>query len=326
MTGGESVELTLTDAGVTVREGESATFPAYTGLQRSVLPVFAAVGDRMIGLGTAVCVAPGLFVTARHVVANLDDGLPPRWHVPYENMWIYLETDQRVADDAGAVYGGLLEVLFANPHSETDLATLTVHTTGNSAQWMRPVTLALRMPDVGEQIDCFGYDLATAEGPLDADPVTLVVERRLCVSTGRVTSQHATRRLGGHHRTSPGFTTTAATPSGMSGGPVFDARNHVIGFNSGSTAPNAQHPHWDSFAAGTAAALELNFIANGDTPDPAQAASDIADRTVQLAQLVAENQIACHMYDNFRVDPETGSAGYVPAAARAVGEAHDETV
>ncbi|HVF03773.1 MAG TPA: serine protease [Frankiaceae bacterium] len=319
------MELTLTDAGVTVREGEFAAFTAHTALQRSVFPVFGAVGDKMVGLGTAVCVAPGLFITARHVVADLDHDVPPSWTVPFENMWLYFETDQPIASDPGAVHGGLLDVLFANPHSETDLATLTVRMSGNIARWVRPVTLALRMPDIGEQIDCFGYDLATAEGPLNADLVTLVVERRLCVSTGRVTSQQPTRRIGGYHRTSPGFTTTAATPRGMSGGPVFDARNHVIGFNSGSTAPSAQHPGWDSFAAGTAAALELNFITIDNTPGTAEAAPDIAERTVQLAQLVAEDRVACHMYDSFHVDPATGSAGYAPPAEPAVGDSHGET-
>lgn len=330
MTDDEPAESPTWDAGTGVCDGGLATFADHNPLQRSVLPVFAAIGNRMVGLGTAVCVAPGLFVTARHVAADLDDGLPPEWTVPYDRMWVYLETDLPTASDPDAVYGGLLEVLFANPHTETDLATLTVDMAGNSAQWMKPVTLALRMPDLGEQVRCYGYDLATAEGPLDADDITLVVERRLSVSTGTVTSQQPTRRLGGHHRTSPGFTTTAATPRGMSGGPVFDADNEVVGFNSGSTAPNAHHPRWDSFAAGVAAALELNFgTTTGYAPDPIGHGPDsqahIADRTIQFAQLVMEDRIACHMYPDFHVDLESGSAGYrSPTQSAAAEERHDD--
>ncbi len=237
------VELFLSDVGITVLEGELATFPAYNVLQRSVLPVFAKVGNRVVGRGSAVCVAPGLFVTARHVVAELDDGLPAEWTVPFEQLWVYLETDQATAGDPDAVYGGLLEVLFANPHSETDLATLTVDMLGMSAEWVRPVTLGLRMPDIGEQVDCFGYDLASAEGDLGAEDITLILDRRLSMSIGRVVEQQPTRRPGGHHRTSPGFRTTAATPSGMSGGPVFDSNFEVIGFNSGSTEPKIGRAH-----------------------------------------------------------------------------------
>ncbi|HEX8001575.1 MAG TPA: serine protease [Mycobacteriales bacterium] len=321
------MEFSLTDVGLTVHEGELATFPDYTTLQRSVLPVFVQAGSRMVGRGSAVCVAPGLFVTARHVVAELNDAQPAEWTVPFERMWLYLETDQATASDPDAIYGGLLEVLFANPHSETDLATLTVDMVGKSAEWVRPVVLGLRMPQIGEQVDCFGYDLASAEGQLDADDITLILERRLSVSTGRVLEQQPTRRLGGYHRTSPGFRTTAATPSGMSGGPVFDYNFEVIGFNSGSTAPNNIHPEWDSFVSGVAAALELNFVVPESSSDGygvidgSADAADIALRTVQFAELVGENRIVCHMHDTFHVDPNTGWAGYLPPSPPVTGEA-----
>jgi S1-C subfamily serine protease len=323
------VELFLSDVGIRVREGELATFPEYNALQRSVLPVFAKVGNRMVGRGSAVCVAPGLFVTARHVVADLDDGLPAEWTVPFEQLWVYLETDQATASDPDGVYGGLLEVQFANPHSETDLATLTVDMVGNSAEWVRPVALGLRMPDIGEQVDCFGYDLASAEGELDADAITLILDRKLSVSTGRVVEQQPIRRLGGYHRTSPGFRTTAATPSGMSGGPVFDSSFEVIGFNSGSTEPNDNHPEWDSFVSGVAAALELNFLVTetdgvpGGTVDGSSGSTDISERAVQFVRLVDENRIVCERHPTFHVDPTTGSAGYLLRSRLVAGEGDD---
>lgn len=175
----ESVERHLIDVGIKVREGELGTFAAYNELQRLVLPVFGQVGQRMVGLGSAVCVAPGLFVTARHVVARRDDDIPPQWVVPYKRLWVYLETDQAPASDPDAIYGGLLEVLFANPHSATDLATLTVDMIAKSAEWVIPVVLRVRMPELGEQVDCFGYDMADVEGHLGTDDITLVLDRRL---------------------------------------------------------------------------------------------------------------------------------------------------
>lgn len=320
----ELVARHLEDVGVTVREGELATFPTYNTLQRLVLPIFGKVGQRMVGLGSAVCVAPGLFVTARHVIADLDDDIPAQWIVPYDRLWVYLETDQAPESQPDAIYGGLLEVLFANPHSETDLATLTVDMVGNSADWIVPAVLRARMPELGEQIDCFGYDLASVEGHLGAE-VTLILNRRLSVSTGRVTGQQPVRRPDGHHRTSPGFTTSAATPRGMSGGPVFDQNNEVIGFNSGAHQISTDPPLWNSFVSGVASALELNFVksvphGHPDGSDP-DVADSIEDRTEQFAHLVAEDRIVCHLHPTFHVNPTTREAGYVlPSALKAEDE------
>lgn len=308
------MELHLTDVDLTVREGELATFREYNNLQRSVLPVFAKVGSRVVGRGSAVCVAPGLFVTARHVVADLDyNQIPAQWAVPFERLWLYIETDETVPNDTDGVRGGLLDVLFANPHSEVDLATLTVDMPGASADWLRPVSLALRMPQIGERVDCFGYDLATAEGDLNADLVELMLERNLSISIGRVIEQQPRRRLGGHHRTSPGFRTTAATPSGMSGGPVFDETNQVIGFNSGSTDPSEEHPQWDSFVSGVAAALELNFLIPL-RQDGADRHLNVKDRTVHFVSLVESGVVACEAHPSFDVDAATGMAGYVTSS------------
>lgn len=308
------METHLTDVDLTLREGELATFPEYSRLQRSVLPVFAKVGSRMVGRGSAVCVAPGLFVTARHVVADLDyNQIPAEWTVPFERLWLYIDTDETNPHNPHGNRGGLLEVLFANPHSEVDLATLTVDVTSASAEWLQPVRLALRMPEVGERVACFGYDLATAEGNLNADNVKLILERNLSISIGRVTEQQPRRRPRGHHRTSPGFRTTAATPSGMSGGPVFDDAKHVIGFNSGSMDPSDEHPLWDSFVSGVAAALELNFLVPAQH-DGIKKIRDVRDRTVHFADLIASGQVACEVDSSFDVDPVNGMAGYATSS------------
>lgn len=135
------------------------------------------------------------------------------------------------------------------------------------------------------------------------------------MSTGRVVEQQPVRRPQGDHRTSPGFTTSAATPHGMSGGPVFDADNEVIGFSSGATEPNENHPQWNSFVSGVAAALELIFVEKPLNDQLSGADADvegsIEDRTIQFAQLVAEERIACELHPTFYVDPVTREAGYV---------------
>jgi hypothetical protein len=203
-----------------------------------------------------------------------------------------------------------MDVLFANPHSEADLATLTVSMRGGSAEWVRPVRLGLRMPDIGERVDCLGYDLVTAEGDLDADDVERILERNLSISIGRVIEQQPQRRLNGVHRTSPGFRTTAATPSGMSGGPAFDKNNEVIGFNSGSTGPNENDPvGLVRFRGRGRAGVELPRPPADQDDD--QADMGIETRAIHFVQLVASGEVACEMHPSSGVDPETGMAGYV---------------
>jgi hypothetical protein len=101
----------------------------------------------------------------------------------------------------------------------------------------------------------------------------------------------------------------------MSGGPVLDDDDRVIGFNSGSSAPTGSHPGWDPFAAGVAAALELNFLPPTLEPEDAPPTDDdrgIEARTVQFAHLVATGAVDCDMFDSFHVDETTGRAGYLP--------------
>ena len=92
----------------------------------------------------------------------------------------------------------------------------------------------------------------------------------------------------------------------MSGGPVFDLANEVISFNSGSTEPNENHSGWDSFVAGTAAALELNYL----LPPGATNAQPI-----QLIELARRGLIRCEPYDTYDVDPITHTARYLDPGA-----------
>ncbi|MCW2857872.1 MAG: serine protease [Marmoricola sp.] len=287
-----------------VHPGELLTFESYHPLQRSVVPLFARVGDRMKGIGTAVCVALDCFVTARHVVARYDNGLPPELEIPFD-MCIYVETGQRASSDPESMVGGLLDVTWTNAHSETDVATLTVKLNATAEKWLRPVTLALRMPHVDEPVAAFGYDHLQADGDLSGAPedVVLTIERNLTVGVGTVLEHQLERRLsGGLHRTSPGFRTNTPTRSGMSGGPVFDVNDQVIGFNSGSTEPSGDHPVWDSFVAGTASALELSFRLPPGTQDAEE---------IQMIELARRGVIRCEPYETYDVDPATRSARYL---------------
>lgn len=298
---------------ITINNGELATFSSYHPLQRSVVPLYAKVGNQVKGIGTAVCVALDCFVTARHVVAEYNyDLLPPEIEIHREHMWVYVETEMRAQSDPEAVVGGILDVTWTNAHHETDLATLTVKTNTKARQWLRPVTLALRMPSWGEPVAAFGYNHLLAEGTLDGPPdeVVLTLERNFSAGVGRVVEHQLERRLTmGLHRTSPGFRTNTPTFSGMSGGPVFDLRNEVIGFNSGSNEPNDDSAEWDSFVSGAASALELNFrLPPGTT----------TEEPVSMSELVGRGLIRCQMYDTFDVDPKTGDVRYLdPDAVKA---------
>ena len=254
------------------------------------------------------------FVTARHVVAHYNyDLLPPQIEIHREHMWVYLETEMRAKSDPEALVGGLLDVTWTNAHMETDLATLTVRTNEKARRWLRPVKLALRMPELGEPVVAFGYDHLLAEGTLDVPPqeVVLTLERRFSAGVGHVAEHQLERRITmGLHRTSPGFRSTTPTFSGMSGGPVFDLANEVVGFNSGSNEPNEHNAEWDSFVSGTASALELSYrLPPGST----------TNEPVQMIELVRRGLIDCAAYDTYDVDPATGDTRYLDPSRSAGG-------
>lgn len=295
-------KLTLQD-GTVVTGGQYHVFQSYHASQRVVLPVFGELEGKIVGLGTAVCVGPGWFVTARHVVQDWD-GSDPALVASHSRLWVYLETDEKLepdgTDDEDGLYGGLCEVRRVCSHPEVDLSTLTVDMPGTSFARLRHLTLGLRMPAVGEVVSVLGYPDMSVDEVIGEDG-TLLLDRKLAVSVGEVLEQQH-QRVPQSMRESPGFATNAALMSGMSGGAVIDSQEEVIGFATSSFPPTKDFPEWNSWAAGVAAVLELDLSLQVE---------GLTDKHFSVAHLIATAGIECRIYRSFGVDDLTGNAEYV---------------
>jgi S1-C subfamily serine protease len=312
---GVRAKLTMGN-GVVVRHGEHYDFAEYHPLQRVLYPVVSTVdpGDHdpartfrvgprtLYGMGTAVCIGAGWFITAKHVVEPVDKVNATTGD---ELMFVVLETDTALPSAHNDVYGGMLQVRGYDMHADTDLATLTAELPASGAHEIRTLDLSLRMPSVGEPVAASGYPVMRVDGNLpDAGPAAVGWERTLRASVGAVTEQNPDRE-GGWYRPGPGFVTDAPTFPGMSGGPVLDATNAVIGFVSSSLSPS-DGSAWTSHVALLGPALELTVLDlhTGTKVDAATAPAR------QVAELVMAGAVNCEMDESCDVDPVTRKVVY----------------
>lgn len=309
-------KLTMGD-GIVVSHGEHYDFPEYHDLQRALVPVVSTVdpgesnrtgtfrvGPRTLyGMGTAVCIGAGWFLTAKHVVEPFD-----RVHVASDDelMFVILETDTALQSGDNDFLGGMLPVRGYSLHPDTDLATLTAELPGPVTDEIRKLTLSLRMPAVGEPVVAAGYPVMHAQGDLPGDgPGSIGWDRTLRASVGVVLEEHPDRHDGWYHP-GPAFTTDAPAFSGMSGGPVLDGDNLVVGFISSSLPPTDDCPSWTSHVVLLGPALELSVLdLQSGTNVDAEAAAELG-----LSDLVAQRVVECEMYPTCDVDPSTGKVIY----------------
>lgn len=284
--------------GRVVRHGQLHEFDEYLELQRAVVPVVGLRDGVLTGIGTAVCIGAGWFLTAAHVV---DDLTEQGWE-----LRVILETDSPVNDNPADVFGGAFQVRGVHVHPESDLATLSVDLPSAAVTEVRKLGLRLRLPEVGEPVVTVGYPHMAEGVPVDATQTpTVTWERTLSVGVG-VVLNHQLERLGRPLRGFPGFETDAPAPPGTSGGAVLDSSMEVVGFVSSSTAPGDSAEHWNSYVALLGPALELSVLdlSTGGGDDELQAPA------VRLAQLVFDGALEIDAFDTFDVDPATGRVTY----------------
>jgi hypothetical protein len=285
-----------------ILRGQKHEFVEYQEIQSAVLPVLAWQNGAMKGLGTAVCIGPGWFVTAKHVIEEHYDNYATD---PDEGsgLFVYLQTDEHPPSEPEAIYGDLLEVTWINLHTETDLATMSTQLEGRAGDWLRHLPLALRMPDIDEPVMFIGYPgtvVETEESEAGAPIVT--IEPHPTVSVGAVLSTEPVRRFQ-KYRGSPGFESDAPCPWGMSGGAVLDAESQVLGFVSSSMDLGGDPPASSTYAAAVGPILELNLMV------PSGASSLEDGQVTQVAHLVGAEIIDCDMYPSFDID-ENGDTYY----------------
>lgn len=286
--------------GLTVPSGSSANYFEWSGMQATVMPVVSLQDGYLECWGSAACIgSAGWFLTAKHVVEDFverygrrDDGTT--------GLYILWETNEPTGKGANSYLGAPLPVAYLQPHGEADLVALTVRVPAQAPDRFRVAPLALRMPQVGEQVAVFGYSAMSLSGEVrPGEKSTVGYQRTFTVSAGVVLEQQPERRSSGL-RGCPGVVTDAPIHSGMSGGPVFDTRGEIIGFASSSHGPIDSDERWNSYVALCAPALELAFLAHPDDHDPLT--------EITLATLIADGVVPSSFDGTF--DVEDGKVVY----------------
>lgn len=186
-------------------------------------------------LGTGVLVAPGVVMTARHVVEAQEQ---------------QLRGGEQELICSGITADGLViwrcrgVTLLGN----TDIAFLMVEAASALPNTLRQVTLTTRMPRVGEKIVIVGIR-HHADSPVE---ITSETNLSMMAASGDVVARYEQRRdsvLLPH----PCFEVNCAAIGGMSGGPAFDEDGFLVGLVTSSiegesTGPTFVSLPWPAFA------------------------------------------------------------------------------
>nr|WP_255523665.1 serine protease [Terrabacter sp. MAHUQ-38] len=212
------------------------------------MPIVLIDEDRELRVnGTAVCIGPGTFVTARHVVDYLLDVRPQGNDA---EVWIAWTSGPGLLGTANAFRGQMLSVKRYRRHPRVDLAVLTTALPAGAVGQLATVRWSLRMPALGEPVALLGYPAGKASADITEEgPTGVALEYPLMLGFGSVTGHN---ELWGPNpnlpRSWPGFETDAPMPGAMSGGAVIDQHNRLIGFSSSSQKPNPpEHSSWSGY-------------------------------------------------------------------------------
>lgn len=168
--------------------------------------------------GSAVLVAPGIALTAKHVIE------------PYLEV---LAAGHKHSMCIGIAQNGmqLWTVRKATLLDGQDLAILGLEL--NSAmpndRTFRQATISTRLPRVGDRVQIVGYRATSASRTVEGKP-GYSVEGSTLVSAGVVRERYPT--ASGRDRVMlpfPVIEVECASWGGMSGGPVFDEKGHLVG-------------------------------------------------------------------------------------------------
>ncbi len=186
-----------------------------------VVPIFAFSGSTSIVAGTAVLIAPGIALTAQHVMEEIRERFcqPKTGNANLDIYVFQLAT--------GAVW----YVCNASHWIGTDIAVLSLRPRNEIASGtaLRRIELTVDPPAIGETITAIGFPKSELNIPRnESDVLELNFTLLPTVSEGRVSEVHASLRDSANIRF-PSFSVEAEFSGGMSGGPVFNERAQVCG-------------------------------------------------------------------------------------------------
>lgn len=304
--------------GVVLRQGEHYDFPEFHPVQQLVVPVLSTVnpdtsearyvfrvaGKQLYGMGTAVGVGAGWFLTAKHVLQPFVEGLAAD---ETEQMVIVLESKDVATSDSDHI--PTLSVRAWDLHTDCDLAAVTAELDADVVGDVRKTDMSIRMPIVGEPLVAVGYPAMATTGSLPkAGSATLGWDRTLRASVGSVVEQ-VPGRTGGWYHAGPGVLTDIPAFPGMSGGPVFDQDMSIVGFVSMSSPPGEHGSDWSTFVQLLAPVLELGVL---DLPVGTNVDVGTAP-ALNLAVALAAGSIECQIEEDWDVDPVKRKVIYLPA-------------
>jgi hypothetical protein len=179
-------------------------------------------GQRMLVHGSAVLVAPGVALAARHVIEP---------HLP-------LIQEGRAALACGGLTRSQLMMWECKKitlvDNNSDIAILVLRYSSNlpPGNLFKMAAITTRLPKIGERVGMLGFTAGDHETPVGED-----IAGNVHVSVGTITNQHPRGR---DRSLLPGPALEVATSSsgGMSGGPVFDQYGLLVGIISTSLVAN----------------------------------------------------------------------------------------
>jgi hypothetical protein len=207
-------------------------------------------------MGSAVMVAPGLAITAAHLVTDEDVS-------DFERAEMLIDCFGVAID---GVQGWRVKQLHRLPG--TDLCTLSLEFIGRlpPSRRLLIVPLSTRTPAVGEKVVVAGFQAQEQRWLPKTEGVPGVLPSSFYMGSGVVTELQPEGR--GRNRPWPSISVDCKSIGGMSGGPVFDSHGFVIGLISSSFAdwPTFVAPIWQALCHPVPAGVWWKIIFGDDNP------------------------------------------------------------
>lgn len=207
--------------------------------------------------GSAVLIAPGLALTARHVIDDFWD----RFGGDREQLATF--SLQAIHYIPGVSRPAVWHVVNAFHADAIDIAVLALEPAANVPAAYQPPRLRLDVlsPNAGTPVQAFGYPLSVVL----KEPGGWVLHHDAVGAVGSVTQEFPDYRDRGM-LSFPCFEMSLAIEAGMSGGPVFDSAGHLRGIVCSSVDPDKV----PSYASALWPAMGLPALsAKGDRGRPA---------------------------------------------------------
>lgn len=209
-------------------------------------------GDSYSVLGTAVTVAPGVALSAAHVLLEHREQFARK-----QKSLICIGVG---SDGVHAWW-----VMQATQSDTTDVCILSLRRASElpPSRTLNQATLTTRTPKLGESVLMVGFRGAADRFERRADGA-MELEAGMLVSSGSVVQHHA-RARDSVMMPWPTLEIDGPTIGGMSGGPVFDSRGYLVGIVSSSLDRGPGQEPSPTFASQIWPALGMPFVGGWPT-------------------------------------------------------------